>query len=198
MGLAMPSLKMSEKDKLMTAYHEAAHAIVSHVLDGGRDVFKVTIMPRGGSLGSTHYIPEDDSTSVTYRQLFSAISSLLAGRKAEELVFGEKEVTTGASNDLYRASALARRMVAEWGYSPVLGQLSAQYQGQMAPVSGFIAQIIDQEVARILHEAGNVTKEILESNRDKMDEMAKLLVEKETIDAKDVKNILGASGEHKI
>jgi len=195
MGVAMPHFKMSDKDRLMTAYHEAGHALVAHAMDGGRDVFKVTIMPRGESLGSTHYIPEDDGTSISRKKLMAMLSSLLAGRMAEGLFFGDDEITTGASNDLHRATSIARRMVAEWGFSPIVGPNSVQYQGEVSPVSGFTSQVVDQEVARILNEANEQARDIIQSKRAEMTSMAELLVEKETIDATDVNNILGEHGK---
>lgn len=196
MGIEMPGYQLSEKDKLLTAYHEVGHAIVSHYMPGGNELHKVTIMPRGNSLGSTHYMPEAENGSVSRKQLFARLASLLAGRMAEAEIFGEDEVTTGASSDLYRATNLARRMVTEWGFSPKVGRLNLQYNGHVNPMSAKSADLIDAEISRLLTEAETAARDIMTRHRDEMDTMAQVLVEKETIDADDVKAIFtGVRGQ---
>jgi len=190
MSAYMPGYQLTVKDKAMTAYHEAGHALVAHHMDGGNEVFKVTIAPRGNSLGSTHYMPEPENGSINRKQLFARLASLLGGRLAESVFFGDDEVTTGASSDLYRASQLARKMVAEWGFSDKIGPSNLQYQGRQMSISGKSAELIDDEVRVLLGKANDAAKAIIIEHRDQMDAMATMLLEKETIDAADMRQIV--------
>ena len=122
MGTERKSLVMSEDEKKLTAYHEAGHAIVGLSIDGHDTVYKVTIVPRGRALGVTMFLPEDDRYSISKKRLIGQITSLFGGRVAEELIFGKEAVTTGASNDIERATDLARNMVTKWGLSDKLGR----------------------------------------------------------------------------
>lgn len=195
MGVETPSLRMSEKNRLNTAYHEAGHAIVSYLLQEQEHdvVYKVTILPRGWSLGATHYLPPEDTTSISYRKLRGDLCSLMGGRVAEEILLGEDGVTTGASNDLQRAASMARRMVTEWGFSKVLGPVAFRdEQGQSAKISEKTSEIIDAEVKRLITEAEAFARAALTTNRDKLDAMAQALLKHETIDQKQVSDIMSA------
>lgn len=193
MGVEVSSFHMSEKNRLNTAYHESGHAIVSYLLEEHDPVYKVTIMPRGFSLGATHYLPDEDDTSISFRKLKGQLCSLMGGRVAEEILLGEDGVTTGASNDLKRASSLARKMVMEWGFSKELGPVTFRGEDGMPSVmSTHTSQMIDQEVKKIIIEAETSARDVLLKNRDKLDAMAALLMEKETIDQNDVTAIMSA------
>ena len=192
MGAERRSMVMSEKEKLNTAYHEAGHAIVGVNLPEHDPVYKVTIIPRGRALGVTFFLPEEDRYSYSKQRLESSIASLFGGRIAEELAFGPAAVTTGASNDIERATMLARNMVTKWGLSDKLGPLTyAEESGEVflgrqvtqhKQVSDETAHVIDVEVRRVIDTAYRKAQNILETNRDKLDAMAKALIKYETID----------------
>jgi cell division protease FtsH len=200
MGAERRSMVMSEKEKLNTAYHEAGHAIVGISLPEHDPVYKVTIIPRGRALGVTFFLPEEDRYSYSKQRLDSQISSLFGGRLAEELAFGADAVTTGASNDIERATNLARNMVTKWGLSDKLGPLSySEEQGevflgrtvtQTKHVSDETAHVIDVEVRRVIDTAYERARDILTKHRDKLDAMAKALMKYETIDEQQIKDIM--------
>ncbi|MEO8019944.1 MAG: ATP-dependent zinc metalloprotease FtsH, partial [Pseudomonadota bacterium] len=192
MGAERRSMVMNEKEKLNTAYHEAGHAIVGVNLPEHDPVYKVTIIPRGRALGVTFFLPEEDRYSYSKQRLESSIASLFGGRIAEELAFGPEAVTTGASNDIERATMLARNMVTKWGLSDKLGPLTYSEESgevflgrqvtQHKQVSDETAHVIDVEVRRVIDTAYRKAQNILETNRDKLDAMAQALIKYETID----------------
>jgi cell division protease FtsH len=200
MGAERRSMVMSEKEKLNTAYHEAGHAIVGVNLPEHDPVYKVTIIPRGRALGVTFFLPEEDRYSYSKQRLESSIASLFGGRIAEELAFGPAAVTTGASNDIERATMLARNMVTKWGLSDKLGPLTYSEESgevflgrqvtQHKQVSDETAHVIDVEVRRVIDTAYRKAQNILETNRDKLDAMAAALIKYETIDENQIKDIM--------
>ncbi|WP_312724177.1 ATP-dependent zinc metalloprotease FtsH [Stutzerimonas nitrititolerans] len=201
MGAERKSMVMSEKEKLNTAYHEAGHAIVGRVVPEHDPVYKVSIIPRGRALGVTMFLPEEDRYSLSKRALISQICSLFGGRIAEEMTLGFEGVTTGASNDIQRATQLARNMVTKWGLSEKLGPLMyAEEEGEVflgrsagsqhANVSGETARMIDEEVRSIIDQCYGTAKQILADNRDKLDVMAEALMKYETIDAAQIDDIM--------
>jgi cell division protease FtsH len=201
MGAERKSMVMSEKEKLNTAYHESGHAIVGREVPEHDPVYKVSIIPRGRALGVTMFLPEEDRYSLSRRHIISQICSLFGGRVAEEMTLGPDGVTTGASNDIERATDIARKMVTKWGLSDKMGPLMYEdaeegaYVGRSAGqqgkgFSGETARQIDEEVRRIIDECYGVAKKILEANRDKLDVMADALMTYETIDAKQIDDIM--------
>lgn len=201
MGAERKTMVMSEKEKRNTAYHEAGHAIVGRVVPEHDPVYKVSIIPRGRALGVTMFLPEEDRYSLSKRALISQICSLYGGRIAEEMTLGFDGVTTGASNDIMRASQIARNMVTKWGLSEKLGPLMyAEEEGEVflgrsagsqhASVSGETAKLIDSEVRSIIDQCYATAKQILTDNRDKLDAMADALMKYETIDAEQIDDIM--------
>ncbi|MGB2058666.1 MULTISPECIES: ATP-dependent zinc metalloprotease FtsH [unclassified Alcanivorax] len=200
MGAERRSMVMSEKEKLNTAYHEAGHAIVGRLVPEHDPVYKVSIIPRGRALGVTMYLPEEDKYSQSKRGLESSICSLYGGRLAEEMTLGFDGVTTGASNDIERATKLARAMVTKWGLSEKLGPLAYEEEegevflgkqmSQRKSMSEQTAEEIDREVRAIIDSCYGRAKQILEDNRDKLDLMAEALMQYETIDAGQIDDIM--------
>ncbi|MFA5678802.1 MAG: ATP-dependent zinc metalloprotease FtsH [Pseudomonas sp.] len=201
MGAERKSMVMSEKEKLNTAYHESGHAIVGRLVPEHDPVYKVSIIPRGRALGVTMFLPEEDRYSLSKRALTSQICSLFGGRIAEEMTLGFDGVTTGASNDIMRATQLAKNMVTKWGLSEKLGPLMyAEEEGevflgrsagsQSSNVSAETARMIDEEVRRIIDESYATAKRLLEENRDKLDVMAEALMKYETIDLEQINDIM--------
>ncbi len=188
MGAERRSMMMRDEDKLMTAYHEAGHAIVGRTVPEHDPVYKVSIMPRGGALGITMFLPERDAYSASKDKLESQIASLFGGRVAEELIYGKNKVTTGASNDIERATQLARSMVTKWGLSDRIGAVdygedpNRGYMGASnKPMSEKMAQMIDEEIRILLDQNYDRAKQILLDNMDILHNMAKALVDWETI-----------------
>jgi cell division protease FtsH len=200
MGAERRSMVMSEQEKLTTAYHEAGHAIVGMSLPEHDPVYKVTIIPRGRALGVTMFLPEEDRYSYSKRRIEGQITSLFGGRVAEELKFGPEAVTTGASNDIERATSLARNMVTKWGLSERLGPLSyMEDQGEVflgrsvtqhKQVSDVTAHVIDEEIRRVIDDAFGSARRILTDNREKLDAMAAALMKYETIDEGQLQDIM--------
>ena len=198
MGVERKSMIMSEKERRMTAYHEAGHAIVGCLVPEHDPVYKVSIMPRGRALGVTMYLPEEDSYSYSKQKLESQLSSLYGGRIAEEQIFGADLVTTGASNDIERATSIARNMVTKWGLSDNLGPLmyeeedNGSFMGSSrnANVSEDISKSIDSEMRMIIDRNYKRAEDILQKHADKLEIMTDALMEFETIDAAQIKNIM--------
>ena len=203
MGAERKSMVMSDKEKSNTAYHEAGHAIVGRLVPEHDPVYKVSIIPRGRALGVTMFLPEEDRYSQSKQALESQICSLFGGRIAEEMTLGKSGVTTGASNDIQRASQIARSMVTKWGLSEKLGPLqyddedgevflgkSYGHSSARLSVSGETARLIDEEVRKVIDESYTVAAKILEDNRDKLDKMADALMQYETIDADQIDDIM--------
>jgi cell division protease FtsH len=196
MGAERKSMLMSEKEKENTAYHEAGHAIIGCIVPEHDPVHKVTIIPRGGALGVTQYLPEEDKYSWSKRSLESRLCTLFGGRIAEEMTLGIDGVTTGASNDIERATTLARNMVTKWGLSASLGPLhygdeEGAYPGMAAKqYSGETSKRIDEEVRRIIDECYQRAVKILEDYRDVLESMKDALMEYETIDSEQVADLM--------
>ena len=200
MGAERKSMVMSDEEKELTAYHESGHAIVGRLVPEHDPVYKVTIIPRGRALGVTMFLPEEDRYSHSRQRLESQISSLFGGRVAEELIFGDEAVTTGASNDIERATEIARAMVTKWGLSEKMGPLSYGDEDgevflghsvtQHKTVSDDTANSIDQEVRRIIDVNYERTVKLIKENMDKLHVMAKALVKYETLDTEQIDDIM--------
>ena len=202
MGAERKSMVMSDKEKENTAYHEAGHAIVGRVVPEHDPVYKVSIIPRGRALGVTMFLPEEDRYSMSKRSIESNICSLYGGRIAEEMTLGKDGVTTGASNDIERATQYARNYVTKWGLSDKLGaQLYTEEEqgggylgggggGQMSHLSDDTASTIDSEIKGLLDDCYNRAFKILEDNRDKLELMKDALMEYETIDVAQIDDIM--------
>ena len=192
MGAERKSMVMSEKEKRNTAYHEAGHAIVGYTVPDHDQLYKVTIVPRGRALGVTMFLPEEDRYSHSRRSVESQICSLLGGRIAEELISGADGVTTGASNDIERATQLARNMVTKWGLSERMGPvkyddeegevfLGMSAGSQSKSISSQTAREIDEEVRKIIDDCYKRAKKILQDNLEKLHAMSDALMEYETL-----------------
>jgi cell division protease FtsH len=200
MGAERKSMVMSEDDKRLTAFHEAGHAIVGRIVPEHDPVYKVTIIPRGRALGVTMFLPEEDKYSLNKTQIESQLASLFGGRVAEELIFGKDKVTTGASNDIERATEIARNMVSKWGLSDELGPLSydenedevflGRSVTQHKNISDETHRKIDKEVRRIIDGAYGRAREILAEYDTQLHLMADALMRYETIDAKQIDQIM--------
>jgi cell division protease FtsH len=200
MGSERRSMVMSESEKEMTAYHEAGHAIVGRLVPDHDPVYKVSIMPRGRALGVTMYLPEQDRFSHSKQHLESNISSLYGGRIAEELIYGFDNVSTGASNDIERATQLARKMVTQWGFSQKMGpMLFAEEEGEVflgrsssksLNMSDETARAIDDEIKDFINRNYDRAATILKENEDILHAMKDALMEYETIDALQVDDLM--------
>jgi cell division protease FtsH len=200
MGAERRSMVMNEQEKRNTAYHESGHAIVGRLVPDHDPVYKVSIIPRGRALGVTMYLPEEDKYSQSRRALESSICSLFGGRIAEELINGFDGVTTGASNDIERATKMARAMVTKWGLSEKLGPLAyeedegevflGKQMTQRKHMSEQTAEEIDREVRAIIDHCYSTARTLLEDNRDKLEAMAEALMLYETIDAAQIDDIM--------
>jgi cell division protease FtsH len=201
MGAERKSMVMSDKEKLNTAYHEAGHAIVGRLVPEHDPVYKVSIIPRGRALGVTMFLPEEDRYSLSKRALTSQICSLFGGRIAEEMTLGFDGVTTGASNDIMRATQLAKNMVTKWGLSEKLGPMMyAEEEGEVflgrsmgtqhSNISADTAKLIDQEIRSLIDHCYGTAKQLLADNRDKLEQMAAALMKFETIDADQIDDIM--------
>jgi len=200
MGAERRSMVMSEDEKKLTAYHEAGHAIIGRLVPSHDPVYKVSIIPRGRALGVTMFLPEEDRYSFSVQRLESQISSLFGGRIAEEMIFGKEMVTTGASNDIQRATELARNMVTKWGLSERLGPLTySEEEGEVflghsvtqhKNVSDETAHAIDGEIRNIIDRNYERANRLLTENLDKLHLMAEALIKYETIDSDQIDDIM--------
>ena len=200
MGAERRSMVMSEEEKRLTAFHESGHAIVGRLVPDHDPVYKVSIIPRGRALGVTMFLPEDDRYSYSKRRLESQLSSLFGGRVAEELIFGEECVTTGAANDIERATQIARNMVAKWGLSEKLGPLSyEEEEGEVflghsvtrhKNISSDTQNTIDMEVRTLIDRNYQRARQLLQDNLQKLHVMADALMKYETIDADQIDAIM--------
>ncbi len=200
MGSERRSMVMSEDEKRLTAYHESGHAIIGRSVPEHDPVHKVTIIPRGRALGVTMFLPEDDRYSNTRQRLDSQICTLYGGRMAEEIIFGKDRVTTGAQNDIERATELARNMVTKWGLSDKLGPLAYSEENgevflghsvtQHKTMSDRTARAIDEEVREIIDRNYKRAREILTGNLEKLHTMADALMKYETIDGDQITDIM--------
>jgi len=192
MGAERKSMVMSDDEKKLTAYHEAGHAIVGSLVPDHDPVYKVSIIPRGRALGVAMFLPEEDRYSLSKTKLESQISSLYGGRLAEELIFGEDAVTTGASNDIERATEIARNMVTKWGLSEKLGPLAySEEEGEVFlgrstsnqnPMSPTTVESIDGEIRTLIDKNYDRARQLLVDNMDILHSMAGALIKYETID----------------
>jgi len=200
MGAERHSMVMSEKEKKMTAYHEAGHAIVGKTVPEHDPVYKVSIMPRGRALGVTMFLPESDQYSASKQKLDSMISSLYGGRIAEEMIFGWEQVSTGASNDIERATDLARNMVTKWGLSQRLGPLAySEEEGEVflgrsvtqhKSVAEDTARVIDEEIRSVIDKNYERAESILKENIDILHAMSDALMKYETIDKYQIDDLM--------
>lgn len=201
MGAERRSMAMNEHEKINTAYHEAGHAIVGKLVPEHDPVYKVSIIPRGRALGVTMYLPEQDKVSQSRIGLLSNISTLFAGRIAEELMFGTDAVTTGASNDIERATQIARSMVTSWGFSKRLAPMQYEKDNEgsaylggssttMISMSDETAKIIDEEVTEIINSCYKKAQDLLEANKDILENMKDALLKYETIDADQIDDLM--------
>ncbi len=192
LGTERRSLVLTERERKLTAYHEAGHAVLGLKVPGLDPVHKVTIVPRGRALGITASLPEEDRHSYTKDWLEGQLAMLFGGRVAEEMTFGEEDVTTGAGNDIERATAMARRMVTQFGMSEVIGLVAigdpdhevflGRELVQRRQVSEHTARLVDQEVKRILDEAHDRARRVLEDHKELLESIALSLLERETLD----------------
>ena len=200
MGSERKGMVMDASEKEMTAYHEAGHAIVGRLVPEHDPVYKVSIIPRGRALGVTMFLPKKDSYSISKRKLNCQVASLFGGRIAEEIVFGEDAVTTGASNDIERATDIAHKMVKLWGMSSVMGPMSyGEEEGEVflgrqvtkhKHISDETFTKVDSEIRKIIDTNYSLAYKILEDNRDILDAMAAALVEFETIDTNQIDDLM--------
>lgn len=200
MGSERKSMVMTEEEKAMTAYHEAGHAIVGRLVPDHDPVYKVSIIPRGRALGVTMYLPEQDRVSHSKQHLESMLSSLYGGRIAEQIIYGDEHVTTGASNDIERATAIARKMVTQWGLSSKMGPLLyAEDEGQVflgrsvaqnKQMSDDTMRAIDAEIREVIDRNYDRAKKILEENVDILHAMKDALMKYETLDAGQIDDLM--------
>jgi cell division protease FtsH len=196
LGTERRSLVLTENERKLTAYHEAGHAVVGLKIPGLDPIHKVTIVPRGRALGITASLPAEDRHSYTKEWMESQLAMLFGGRVAEELIFGAGAVTTGAGNDIERATSMARRMVTSFGMSEVIGLVAiadaeqevflGREMTQRRVVSEHTQRIVDQELKRMLDEAHQCAHRVIEENRDLLESIAQVLLDRETIDGDDI------------
>ncbi|HEB70849.1 MAG TPA: cell division protein FtsH, partial [Desulfobulbus sp.] len=193
MGAERKSMIITEHEKKITAYHETGHALVAWMLPGSDPVHKVTIIPRGRALGLTMQLPQEERNSHDRTYLFNNLCTLLGGRIAEEIIFNE--MTTGAGNDIERVSDIARKMVCEWGMSDAVGPMTFKPSDPLNGVPGQImseetALLIDHEVKQLVQRAYDTAKDILTTHRDIMEDITQTLLDKETINHEEIKQIV--------
>jgi cell division protease FtsH len=200
LGLERRSMVLSEEERKLTAYHEAGHVLVSLHVPGADPIHKVTIVPRGRSLGVTHWLPEEDRHNYTKQFILSHLATAYGGRVAEELVFGPEKVTTGAAMDIQQATNMARRMVTQFGMSDVIGPIAigdreaeiflGREVVQRREVSERTAELVDTELKRILGDAFERARQILIEHREVLDRLAAALLERETLDREEVELVV--------
>jgi len=205
MGLKRPTVVMNDEEKEHTAYHEAGHAIAAYVSEHADPVHKVTILPTGMALGMTQQLPEEERYAHDKDFLEDMLVVMLGGRVAEEIVFGSQ--STGASNDLVRATEISRRMVREWGMSERIGPMAWGSQGAVflgedlvhtRDYSDETARVIDEEVERILRSSETRTKELLTKYRVGLDAVAQALLQHETLDGLEVERLVDGAAGHRV
>lgn len=197
MGAERKSMVMSDKQKETTAYHESGHAVVAKLLPGTDPVHKVTIIPRGRALGLTMQLPTEDRFNYERNEILNNIAILMGGRVAEEIFLNQ--MTTGAGNDIQRATELARRMVTQWGMSNIGPMVIGEKEEELflgreiskhSNVSEETARTVDEEVQRIIREQYQRARHLVETNRDKVEIMTRALLKFETLDADQVNDIM--------
>ncbi len=197
LGAERRSMVISDEERRVTAYHEAGHAVIARRVPGLDPLHKVTIVPRGQALGLTASLPEEDRHNYTKGWLEGQLVMLFGGRVAELLVFGPAQITTGAGNDIERATSIARRMVTQFGMSEALGPVAVGEQeheiflgrefSQRREISQKTAELVDAEIRRIVRESYSRAEEVITANRDLLNRFAEALLERETLDAEDVR-----------
>jgi len=205
MGPERRSVIISEEEKKVTAYHEAGHALLGMLLPNADPVHKMTIIPRGLSLGLTQSLPESDKHNLTRDYIIDQVILLMGGRVAEEIEFSKGGITTGARNDIERATSMARKMVCEWGMSEKLGPLLYGQKEEPIFIGKEIArhkdyseqtsQFIDEEIRRIVDDAYKRALTLLTKNKTRLDRLAKRLLEKEVLDRREIEEIVGITGK---
>ncbi|MDR2598605.1 MAG: ATP-dependent metallopeptidase FtsH/Yme1/Tma family protein [Holosporales bacterium] len=195
MGTARLSMSMTDDEKKFTAYHEAGHSLVAIFVPQCDPIHKVTIIPRGGALGMVVRLPEKDKISVSKTEVISNIKVAMGGRAAEEIVFGEENITTGASQDIKQATDIAKKMIIRWGMSDTLGFRSfydsdGYYMEASDQISQKTSETIDMEIKNLLDSAYREVKEIVTKNRDKLEAIATKLIKRETLTGDEVKRIV--------
>lgn len=206
MGSERKSLKMSEEEKKLTAYHEGGHALVGFYLADSDPIHKATIIPRGRALGMVMRLPERDRFSVTFAKMKADLAVAMGGRVAEEMIFGHEKVTSGASSDIMQASKMARAMVSEWGLSDKIGPVyhaesNDQYLGANSRTkanSSETANLIDSEVKKFIEEAYKQAKTLLEKHLDQLHALAAALLEYETLTGDEIKSLLEGKGINRV
>ena len=198
-GPQKKSRMISDKEKKIIAYHEAGHTLIAKLIPGSDPVHKVSIIPRGPALGYTLQLPLEDRFLTSKNEIISKLSVLLAGRVSEEIIFDE--VTTGAQNDLAKATEMAHKMVTEFGMSDKVGPLSLQKPNEEVFLgrdytreprfSDKTSEVIDEEVKRIVEEAKENTERLLRKNIEKLKELADKLIEKEILNGEEIENVIG-------
>jgi cell division protease FtsH len=196
LGAERKSLVMKEEERRLTAYHEAGHAVCAIMVKGNDPLHKVTIVPRGRALGLAFTLPEDDRVSVTREQIEARLAMAYGGRTAEEIIFGRDRVTTGAASDIQQATGIARRYVSQWGLSDAIGPILVGDNEQEVflgrelqhrrEVSEKTAQLVDSEVARVIHEAYTRAKNTLTEHIGLLHQVAAALLERETLTREDI------------
>ena len=189
MGSERKSMVMKDEEKKLTAYHEAGHAIVTVLSKASDPIHKATIMPRGRALGMVMRLPEDDRYSVTKEKLHADVAIAMGGRVAEELIFGDDKITSGASSDIESATKIAKMMVIKWGMSDAIGPVMHEITNQDF-ISNDKANLIDVEIKKIVDQGYNTAKKILQDNIKKLHKLAKALIEYETLTGEEIKLIL--------
>ncbi|MDQ5913404.1 MAG: cell division protease FtsH, partial [Patescibacteria group bacterium] len=194
------SMPMTEEDKEITAYHESGHALVGHVMPHSDPIHKVTILPRGGAAGVTWSLPKDDKHHQSANMIKDYLAQVVGGRVVEEIIYGEGNINTGASNDLMKATAVARSYIVEFGMSPKLKNLAFKEDRDPFDISGSgstktsysgkTAEIIDEEVQRLVSEATERARKVILANRKHLDALKDALLKKETIDEEEINKIL--------
>jgi cell division protease FtsH len=185
---------MTEEEKKMTAYHEAGHALVSLNMPGSVPIHKATIIPRGRALGMVQSLPERDQISMSYEEMVAQLAMAMGGRVAEEIVFGDAKITSGASGDIQMATKLARAMVTEYGFSPALGRMAYTTPNadmfHTPKVAEDTQKIVDSEILRFVEEGYERAYKILTSKKDDLDKLAHGLIEYETLSGDEIKDLL--------
>jgi len=200
MGAERRTLMMTEEEKRLTAYHEGGHALVSLSMPGSVPIHKATIIPRGGALGMVQGLPERDQISQSYRELIAMLAMAMGGRVAEELIFGQNKVTSGAASDIQQCTRIARAMITQLGFSEKLGtvayadpqqeQFLGYSLGRTQTLSESTQQLIDSEVRRLVQEAYDTARRILTEKRAQLDILAQGLLEFETLSGEEIVGLL--------